>query len=57
MTRKPSTQLGLALLVSVTVAWLLLTLLRYQPDNPASQSYSPPAQYDAPYRGDSRAKH
>jgi hypothetical protein len=57
MNRSLAPRLGLAVLTSVTVAWLLLTLLRSQPDDPASKSYSPPAMYDAPYRGDSRAAH
>ncbi len=57
MSAQKTPRLGLALLVSVTFAWLLLTLLRWQPDSPASQSYSAPALYDAPYRGDSRAAH
>lgn len=57
MSHSRAPRLGLAVLTSVTVAWLLLTLLRSQPDNPASQPYPSPAMYDAPYRGNSRVPH
>lgn len=57
MSAAPRPRLALAVLFSVTIVWLLLTLLRWQPGSFAAENYPPPRLHDAPFRGAPLAPH